>query len=448
MGRDPARAVQRGPDDLVAHPVVRRPARAPGSRCRPASRARPRAPGRCSRPSPGFDPARTRSSSGRRDRRRTPSARSASSASWKGGRLRQLQLDRRRAASPRPPARPRRGDGRRRPSASTRSGVSRGGGRRRLTSAVRVPRASATRPDVYPPLALAGGPLNRRSITTSSAMRGLSQKRARPATQDSKSTFTRMSRLQRKGATFRAMAASDDHGTPVRIELDGISVYGHHGVTEAEREVGQRIEIDLLIELADAEATPHRRAVGDGRLRRGLRDRRDGCDRDALPDPGAARAGDRRAARGASRRRHRRSCARRSPSPRCPHITGAAAVEVTVRRERVSPRTGYLGLGSNVGDREGNLRAAIAALAAHGIAVQAISSALRDRAGGRGARPARLPQRGDADRDRARARRAARRLQGGRGRARPRGPAGRATGPARSTSTCCCWATSSSRRTR
>lgn len=38
-------------------------------------------------------------------------------------------------------------------------------------------------------------------------------------------------------------------------------------------------------------------------------------------------------------------------------------------------RTGYLGLGSNVGDREGHLRAAIEALGEHGIEVEAVSSA-------------------------------------------------------------------------
>lgn len=38
-------------------------------------------------------------------------------------------------------------------------------------------------------------------------------------------------------------------------------------------------------------------------------------------------------------------------------------------------RTGYLGLGSNVGDRAGHLRAAIAALAGHDVEVEAVSSA-------------------------------------------------------------------------
>lgn len=38
-------------------------------------------------------------------------------------------------------------------------------------------------------------------------------------------------------------------------------------------------------------------------------------------------------------------------------------------------RTAYLGLGSNVGDRAAHLRAAVAALGAHGVEVEAISSA-------------------------------------------------------------------------
>jgi 2-amino-4-hydroxy-6-hydroxymethyldihydropteridine diphosphokinase len=38
-------------------------------------------------------------------------------------------------------------------------------------------------------------------------------------------------------------------------------------------------------------------------------------------------------------------------------------------------RTGYLGLGSNVGDREEHLRAALAGLKRHGVEVDAVSSA-------------------------------------------------------------------------
>jgi len=39
-----------------------------------------------------------------------------------------------------------------------------------------------------------------------------------------------------------------------------------------------------------------------------------------------------------------------------------------------APRTGYLGLGSNVGDAAGHLRAAVELLEAEGIAVEAVSS--------------------------------------------------------------------------
>ena len=46
--------------------------------------------------------------------------------------------------------------------------------------------------------------------------------------------------------------AEDDD--PVRIELRGISLYTHHGVTDAEQEVGQRLEIDVGLELTDCEA--------------------------------------------------------------------------------------------------------------------------------------------------------------------------------------------------
>ena len=40
----------------------------------------------------------------------------------------------------------------------------------------------------------------------------------------------------------------------------------------------------------------------------------------------------------------------------------------------MSARVGYLGLGSNVGDREAHLRAAVAALDEHGVEVEATSS--------------------------------------------------------------------------
>jgi dihydroneopterin aldolase len=41
----------------------------------------------------------------------------------------------------------------------------------------------------------------------------------------------------------------------VTIEVTGLSLYTHHGVTEAERVVGQRLVIDLRIEVGACDAT-------------------------------------------------------------------------------------------------------------------------------------------------------------------------------------------------
>ena len=40
----------------------------------------------------------------------------------------------------------------------------------------------------------------------------------------------------------------------VEIELRGLSIYTHHGVTEAEREVGQRLEFDVSFDVPDCDA--------------------------------------------------------------------------------------------------------------------------------------------------------------------------------------------------
>jgi len=43
--------------------------------------------------------------------------------------------------------------------------------------------------------------------------------------------------------------------TEVTIEVVGLSLYTHTGVTEAEREVGQRLVLDLRIEAGECDAT-------------------------------------------------------------------------------------------------------------------------------------------------------------------------------------------------
>jgi dihydroneopterin aldolase len=43
--------------------------------------------------------------------------------------------------------------------------------------------------------------------------------------------------------------------TEVTVEVRGLSLYTHHGVTDAEQEVGQRLVIDVRLEIGDCDAT-------------------------------------------------------------------------------------------------------------------------------------------------------------------------------------------------
>jgi 7,8-dihydroneopterin aldolase/epimerase/oxygenase len=49
---------------------------------------------------------------------------------------------------------------------------------------------------------------------------------------------------------------SHDNGieSSAEIELRGLSVYTHHGVSEAEQEVGQRLEFDISFDVPDCDA--------------------------------------------------------------------------------------------------------------------------------------------------------------------------------------------------
>ena len=50
----------------------------------------------------------------------------------------------------------------------------------------------------------------------------------------------------------------DDHeagAESVTIEISGLSLYTHHGVSEAEREVGQRLVLDLRLDVGSTDAT-------------------------------------------------------------------------------------------------------------------------------------------------------------------------------------------------
>jgi 7,8-dihydroneopterin aldolase/epimerase/oxygenase len=48
----------------------------------------------------------------------------------------------------------------------------------------------------------------------------------------------------------------EGHPEPeVTIEVSGLSLYTHFGVTEAEREIGQRLLLDLRLDVGDVDAT-------------------------------------------------------------------------------------------------------------------------------------------------------------------------------------------------
>ena len=46
----------------------------------------------------------------------------------------------------------------------------------------------------------------------------------------------------------------DSNESSVEVALRGLSIYTHHGVTDAEQEVGQRLEFDLSFDVPDCDA--------------------------------------------------------------------------------------------------------------------------------------------------------------------------------------------------
>jgi dihydroneopterin aldolase len=53
------------------------------------------------------------------------------------------------------------------------------------------------------------------------------------------------------------LSADDDEGNEpeVTIEISGLSLYTHHGVSAAEQEIGQRLVFDLRLDVGDCDAT-------------------------------------------------------------------------------------------------------------------------------------------------------------------------------------------------
>ncbi|MCK9250184.1 MAG: dihydroneopterin aldolase [Solirubrobacteraceae bacterium] len=47
----------------------------------------------------------------------------------------------------------------------------------------------------------------------------------------------------------------EDDRDEITVEIRGLSLYTHHGVTDAEREIGQRLLVDLRLAVGDCDAT-------------------------------------------------------------------------------------------------------------------------------------------------------------------------------------------------
>jgi dihydroneopterin aldolase len=56
------------------------------------------------------------------------------------------------------------------------------------------------------------------------------------------------------GAGLTHVEADGGHSASVDVEIRGLSIYTHHGVTEAEREIGQRLQIDVSFDVPDCDA--------------------------------------------------------------------------------------------------------------------------------------------------------------------------------------------------
>jgi 7,8-dihydroneopterin aldolase/epimerase/oxygenase len=48
---------------------------------------------------------------------------------------------------------------------------------------------------------------------------------------------------------------SEQAAEAVTVEITGLSLYTHHGVSDAEREVGQRLVLDLRLDVGETDAT-------------------------------------------------------------------------------------------------------------------------------------------------------------------------------------------------
>ncbi len=167
------------------------------------------------------------------------------------------------------------------------------------------------------------------------------------------SARTTCARRSRRSTVARA------GGRMIEVELRGLEVFGHHGVSETEQERGQTLLWDVAWRLGEVS---RRRPVGDCGLRRGGRMRQGCLGWPALPVAGVA---------GARPPRMRSTSASRCSGCACGCGRHELDLPGRVHRgdRRAAVTRAYVGLGANLGDREATMRRAIELLGDEVVAV-------------------------------------------------------------------------------
>ena len=91
-----------------------------------------------------------------------------------------------------------------------------------------------------------------RSPTAPTCSASTTSPRSRQALAGSRRRSSAQLGLQPRGARWSRSGNGID--SRVEVELRGLSIYTHHGVTDAEREIGQRLEFDVSFDVPDCDA--------------------------------------------------------------------------------------------------------------------------------------------------------------------------------------------------
>ena len=195
---------------------------------------------------------------------------------------------------------------------------------------------------------------------------------------------------RRRRSTTRTRTTRTRSEPEVTIEISGLSLFTHVGVTAAEREVGQRLLLDLRLDVGECDATVTDRIEDTVDYAEVCEQREPGRPAAHLQDARAAVCGDRRPAARSVRRAG--GLGQGGQARAAARAAGERGVGRGLARGRVSAR-GISASGSNVGERRANLEAAVDEAAAPRRDRARLLVGVRDRARRAGPRPARLPQR-------------------------------------------------------